>query len=184
MTATALPAFPLQYQSKSRPLRSTPAARPSTDAPSRTESNAPAPAELEDHRGARRVRCGIAPATRRSGRVRPRAATLQKMYSEKCTLHEAAPHRWGRWPGARRSPRAPADPLRRMHRKRGGELHPRTALADGHSSQLSQLAAQLASGAKQGIFHGLFGCAECIADRAKLQSLVMLHLKNNTFSGR
>src|ERR1700676_285415 len=72
-----------------------------------------------------------------------------------------------------------------MRRRRAEGPHPSSASsARGSSSQFSQLTAQFARRAEKRILHGLFRGAQRIADGPQLQSLVMLHFKNNALAWR
>src|ERR1700686_4459417 len=72
-----------------------------------------------------------------------------------------------------------------MRKKREAGPHPCSASSPGaRSSELSQLAAQLAGGPEQRVLHRFFGGAQSIANGPQLQSLVMLHLKHHTLPRR
>src|ERR1700687_1809412 len=72
-----------------------------------------------------------------------------------------------------------------MRRKREAAPHPCSASNPGaRSSELSQLAAQLAGGPEQRVLHRFFGGAQSIANGPQLQSLVMLHFKYHALPRR
>src|SRR5499425_2622963 len=80
--------------------------------------------------------------------------------------------------------RAPPRSLRRKPGTPAAERLGHSSFCEPCSSQLPQFLPQFARGAEQRVLHRLFGRTERLADRAQLQSLVVLHFKNHTFTRR
>src|SRR5216684_5001933 len=70
-----------------------------------------------------------------------------------------------------------------MHRKPGAVQRLRSSHSfQKRSSQASQFMAEFARGAEKRILYGFLGRAESVANGPELQTLIVLHLKNNAFA--
>src|ERR1700676_31309 len=168
--------------------RSTRGAAPSSAAASLAAPSAVAQLPRPYHPAFPQIRCGIAPAKFLSRRSHPPPAPPRLQLPSGSALPPTASSKRRKPPNALQSVGVPIPKLPGRRRKPVAPPLPgslRRSLAPGSdSSQLSQLAAELPSRAKQRILNRLLGRPQCVPDRPQLQPLIVLHLKHDALARR
>src|SRR6266478_3265966 len=131
------------------------------------------------------ARCGIAPTLSRCDPSHPRLAESSKHIPERHLLPPAALGNPRNFPGAFRFLPVLLPSTRRRPEKPAAALPPNSSSwIRERSSELSKFQPQFPRRPEQRILHGLFRGPQGIANRAQLQSLVMLHLEHHSFPRR
>src|ERR1700722_2011620 len=173
-----------QRQTKREELHLRLGAWPSSDAANQMAASALAAAAPTDHQAPRQVHCGTAkegcppyqsarrlaapPSTIHAGRA-PRQAARHKLNTPQDGFQSA--RFLARWFHRRRKKPAATRPLG-------------IGTVESRSSQASQLAAQLACRTEKRILHRFFRRAQCVADGAQFQSLVVLQFEYHALARR